>query len=203
MTSIAELQEEVLKFPRSQPDLATTDDIWHTTYHGAPAIQAWQDFMLWERFLNLASDAGRMVEIGTFVGGFSLYLLDQCRSRAMTFNTIDFQIYVDYSDPKFTELERHFLHLDVFMPEGLATIQSLIDTRIGTRKMILLCDGGNKPKEMQIFVPMLHAGDYAAVHDWGNEIGEADLESVKHMLDPVMMDECEKLHSLTRFFRRI
>jgi len=46
-------------------------------------------------------------------------------------------------------------------------------------------------------VPLLSAGDYAAVHDWGSEFSEPDLDP---KLPFVMREECESVGSLTRFF---
>lgn len=176
-------------------------DIWHTTFGGVPAVQAWEDFMLWERFLNL-TDAIKLWEIGTFIGGFSLYLATQCKMRGMSFLTVDFQRYWDDTDTPHTQLgtNSHFLNMDVFTPEFKGLLTGAIHSY--PRPMILFCDGGNKPLEMQTFTPLMRRGDFLVTHDWGNEIADGDLVSVADLLEPVMAEECDKLHSLTRFFKR-
>lgn len=186
------------------PELnVSTADIWHTTYCGVPAVQAWQDFMLWERFLNLVK-ATSLIEIGTFVGGFSLFLQHQCYSRGMTFYTVDFQVYADFDNKAgalyLNGTKALFHHMDVWTPPFDDLFNGVLQKE---DRIILLCDGGNKPKEMQTFVPRIRPGDLVAAHDWSTEIGDADLVLVKDMLSPIMPGECEALHSLTRFFRRI
>lgn len=198
-----EEQSVILSFRSAQPKIVNTKDIWNTTYCGVPAIQAWQDFMLWERFLNEAHGTSLM-ELGTFLGGFTLYLQHQAYSRGMTFYTVDWQVFANFDDPEgalsLNGTKDFFNHLDVWGPE----FSNLLDGILAAEKVfVLFCDGGNKPKEMQTFIPRLRPGDLVATHDWGNEITSVDLESVKHLIEPVLLNECEELQSLTRFFRRI
>lgn len=201
----AEEQSLLLSYRTAQDEIhpISTKDIWHTTYCGVVAIQAWQDFMLWERFLNLAQ-ATSIMELGTFVGGFSLFLQHQAFGRGMTFYTVDKEVFANFEDPNgalwLNGTEDFFVKLDCWTP----AFDKLLDDITNTEKtLVLFCDGGNKPLEMQTFVPKLRVGDLVATHDWGNEIGTEDLVSVKHMLEPVLLRECEELESLTRFFRRI
>lgn len=182
----------------------STSDIWHSTYCGIPAIQAWQDFMLWEEFLNI-SDPKAIIELGTFLGGFSLYLYHQAYSREALFYTVDIAEHADLDTENsplwINGLFAAFLMEDVFSPVFENVLRTILaDER--NHPLVLFCDGGNKPKEMQIFAPMLYPGDYIVTHDWGNEISWPDLDSIKDFLDPVLLKECEELHSLTRFFKR-
>jgi hypothetical protein len=41
--------------------------------------------------------------------------------------------------------------------------------------MMLWCDNGNKPLEVEIYSPHLQKGDVLAVHDWGKEIFPKDI----------------------------
>ena len=173
-----------------------TADIWHTTIFGLPALQAWQDFMLWEIFLNEHPAKG-MLEIGTWNGGTSLYLALQSQQRGIDFHTLDWQKYASFASPLMFPVEKVFLHRDVWLEPTKAEIKQL--TRV--RPFILFCDGGNKPKEFQTFGPMLAKGDYLAVHDYGNEFTLPDIGEVK--VEFVMQEACENLKSLTRFFVRV
>jgi cephalosporin hydroxylase len=177
--------------------------IWHTTYCGVPAVQSWQDFMLWEMFFNKTKPTC-MVELGTFWGGLTLFLQHQCYSRGMTFYTIDFKEFADFDTPDgalyLNGTKALFHHVDMWTPEFDKLLDSIMRNEKG---IVMLCDGGNKPKEMQTFTPRLRPGDYIACHDWGNEIADPDLESVRHLLSPVMPDECNEMKSPTRFFQRI
>lgn len=42
--------------------------------------------------------------------------------------------------------------------------------------IILFCDNGNKPLEFKTFVPHLDVGSIVAVHDWGTEFHEKDID---------------------------
>lgn len=171
-------------------------DIWNTSYCTIQAVQAWQDLMLWEGFLNF-SEPKAIVEIGTLQGGLSLYLKHQADSRKAKFFTIDFQKYCDFSRFPNSTLLPHFIHADVWDKK---TVEPLIADN-SNKPLALLCDGGNKPKEMQTFTPLLSVGDFAIVHDWGNEVSDADLVGLP--IEMILRQECESLKSLTRFFKRI
>jgi hypothetical protein len=192
-----------LVFRSQQPDTMKTDDIWHTTFCGVPAVQAWQDFMLWERFLNEAKPK-TIIEIGTFEGGFSLYLYFQAYSRNALFYTVDFMNFAKFDDetsPLFVNgLKSFFLHVDVWSDAFQGFLQRGISDPL-SHPVVLFCDGGNKPKEMQTFSPRLSVGDYLAVHDWSHECSDADLEGLP--IEKVLQSECESLNSLTRFFKRV
>lgn len=194
----------IIAFRNSQPKPPiSTHDIWHTTFCGVPAVQAWEDLMLWENFLNLA-DPHTLIEIGTFLGGLSLFLHFQAYSRDCTFVTVDWQEFADFKSEDsplwISGVAAEFIHEDVWRPEFQHDLQNMITA---DSPAVLFCDGGNKPLEMRTFVPFLKPGDFVAVHDWGNEIGPDDIAPVLGMLEPVMLEDCENLKSLTRFWKRI
>ena len=109
----------------------------------------------------------------------------------------DFQKYCDFSRFPNSTLLPHFIHADVWDKK---TVEPLIADN-SNKPLALLCDGGNKPKEMQTFTPLLSVGDFAIVHDWGNEVSDADLVGLP--IEMILRQECESLKSLTRFFKRI
>lgn len=41
---------------------------------------------------------------------------------------------------------------------------------------LILCDGGDKPKELRLYAPLLRSGDWIAAHDYGTEVKEADAQ---------------------------
>lgn len=176
-----------------------TQDIWHSTFAGVPAIQAWQDFMLWEEFLN-GNKPEVLWEIGTFLGGFSIYLSTQCNLRNIGFSTFDFQKYYRSDDVAHINsgTDDEFEHMDVFDDKFTNMLQRTL-LAPDTTPFMLFCDGGNKPKEMQTFSKMLRPGDLMAVHDFTHEIGEEDLIGLP--IEMLMREECEQLQSLTRFFK--
>jgi hypothetical protein len=46
-----------------------------------------------------------------------------------------------------------------------------------SRRTLLLCDGGDKPKEVNHYCNLLAGGDLLVVHDYGKEFNEGDIPS--------------------------
>ncbi len=87
-----------------------------------------------------------------------------------------------------------FERLDVFAePEKV-----IPQTAIGSwEPLILLCDGGNKPRELKTFTPYLHPGSLVVVHDWLTEVYPEDVPAG---LVEVYGEACEALGSMSRVF---
>lgn len=163
-----------------------------TSFGGYSASQTWADFLLWERLLNAHPDARAIAEIGTLKGGFSRYLNAQAQVRGMDFETFDIN-EAPPGTPGFTRC-------DVFDESefgGLREVAAFID---GYPKMILLCDGGDKPREVRTFAPFLDAGSLVVVHDWLVEIGPDDVPAC---LIEAHVDLCDELGSMSRVFAHV
>jgi hypothetical protein len=164
------------------------------SFAGVPCAQYYADFYAWEAVLNERAATNQdglpginaIVELGTYKGGFSLYLAAQAHYRGLLFRTYDV-IPPDRAIPG-------FVRLDIFaeaerVGQYLATYDPLI----------VLCDGGNKPRELKTFNRYLSGHSVIAVHDWMYEITPSD---VPENLDMVYQDFCEEIGSVTRFFVR-
>jgi cephalosporin hydroxylase len=162
-----------------------------STFAGVPMAQYQCDLLLWERALNHAGPLVAIVEVGTYQGGFSLFLHAQAHARGLRFHTFDV-IEPDRAIPGFARV-------DVFRhPEA-------IECCLTDGPVALFCDGGNKPREFQTFAPMTRAGSIIAVHDWRSETKPEDVEplvldgTVEPFLDWLATD----IDSITRFYRRL
>lgn len=175
-----------------------------TSFAGIPAAQLWVDLYLWEAILNENPALRGVIEIGTWRGGLSLWLQAQTRAREMSFYTVD-AVEPESDRVRFFLAEGHsgkypgdipdFERVDVFAhPEKIdAAIQ-----RIG-EPLLLFCDGGNKPRELQLFAPRItDPQSLVLVHDWGTETMPEDVPAGLVM---VYGDVCEQLGSMTRAFR--
>jgi cephalosporin hydroxylase len=182
-------------------DNTSPANIWNSSFCGAPMIQAWQDLMLWERFLHQYNPRF-ILELGTFNGGLSTYLAVQSWSLQAGFMTVDWQDWADHDHPLWRQmgLDSCFWHVDMWKPDFAHRLQDLL-SEPANHPFLLVCDGGNKPKEMQTFGPMLKSDDLITTHDWLNEIAEPDIKGLPFKM--VLQPECEALKSLTRFFMRL
>jgi hypothetical protein len=106
----------------------------------------------------------RVIEIGTFHGGLSLFLAFCALVQNMQFHTFDMrmngktEVYA-----KIRRLGGTFEKLNIFQKPGIDKIKQLISA---PGRVMLLCDGGDKPKEIQTFAPFLKKDDIIMGHDY-------------------------------------
>lgn len=161
---------------------------FHTgSFGGQTCAQYWTDFLLWEMVLNSNPQLQAIVELGTWEGGFSWYLWAQSQARGMrSFKTYD--VVKPQREPP------GFERLDIYRhAEVVAVHLASLDC-----PTVLLCDGGNKPRELKTFPPYLSADSIVVVHDWGTETLAAD---VPDFLEELYGDLCDQLGSISRVFR--
>lgn len=161
-----------------------------TSFAGVPMAQIWVDLYAWESILNGNPQLRGIVELGTWQGGLSGWLWAQARLREMMFITFD------AVRPTYPIRYTGFARCDVFRnPEAVeGAIHDFGEP------LLLFCDGGNKPRELRTFAPMLKdPGSLVLVHDWGTETLP---EHVPDILEPAYEAFLEGLGSITRAFRR-
>jgi hypothetical protein len=152
------------------------------TFGGHPMAQYLCDLMVWELVLNNNPQVRGIVELGTYAGGFSWFLDAQARARGISFDTYDI-IVPDVEPPGFTQLDFYRF------PDRV---------ELGDAPVILLCDGGNKPRELRTFPPMCAPGSVVVAHDWGTETLPSD---VPDFLEELYGEFCDSVGSVTRVFR--
>ena len=149
---------------------------------GAYAWQSPADLTAWEAFLA-RHRVGGILEVGTATGAFSRWLAE----RVPVVVTADVE-RPDKPPARFMERDIFEDPIDLSAPELR-----------GLHPLLLFCDNGDKPREVALYAPSLRLGDYLAVHDYGDEIFAWDIPGG---FRPVLPHRCERLGSLTRFYRR-
>lgn len=163
-------------------------DRWHryggVSFCGVPVAQFWAEFVLWESLLNERRYSG-IVELGTLDGGFSLYLAAQASNRGMFFRTYDIH--------KPAREIPGFVQLDIYAR------QDEIGAHLRRHDpVIVLCDGGNKPRELRVFSRYVTETSTLVTHDWGTEMLRSDVpDNVEMIHEPW----CQELGSASRVFR--
>ena len=177
-------------------------DVFHTSLFGVQILQQWADLAALGLFLNRCHLRG-IAEIGTYKGGLSLYLLAQAMSDGARFITFDIVRHpeLDGEPHKSFGLDAHLVEADIF-GRGRDVLLDFLSVE-DNHPLLLYCDGGNKPREVQMFTEFLSSNDYIAAHDWGMEILDSDIEPVAHLVRPVFHQVCAELGSMTRFWRRL
>lgn len=155
------------------------------SFAGIAASQVIQDYYLWEYVLNDNPQLRGIVELGTWEGGFSCYLAAQAGFRGLSFRTYDV-IAPGREIPG-------FFQLDIFREA-----EAIGEYLRRESPVILLCDGGNKAREMKVFSPFLTPESRMIVHDWGTEVDQANVPANVEML---YEDLFVRYQSLSRVFR--
>jgi cephalosporin hydroxylase len=141
------------------------------TFLGVNCSQSWADFLFWERLFQISPGVRSVVELGTGEGGFSRYLSIQAEARGLAFSTFDHVHMDNHTVPGFQKL-------DIFSNPDEVSAHFVGPT-------VLFCDNGDKPREVELFAPLLQPKSLVVVHDWNVEITFGDIPDV---LRPVHED---------------
>lgn len=144
-------------------------------YRDLPVIQMWGVDKAFNELFTYSHDYPfeTIIELGADYGGLTAMIADLAllsTSNKAKIHTFDLNV------DRFTQLNPkvvEFHHLDIY--SHVEFIVSLFKGRT-----LLLCDGGNKKKEWELFSPALRSGDVIMAHDYfadeqafkeGKEIG--------------------------------
>ena len=174
-------------------------DLFHTTIFNTFSWQSQVDLYLWEKLLSEHSEIETVIELGTYHGGMSCFLLLQAVGRGMKFWTFDCTYYEQQDNPvaALVGLSEHCIIEDV-QGEQAAQLCALLKQN---RPVLLFADNGDKKKEFARYVQVLQSGDYIAVHDWGPEVWAEHIDPYRHLIEPIFLSQCEELGSSTRFWK--
>ena len=125
-------------------------------YKGYPMQQNNTIFSYFPGFFQ-QHEFDHVVEIGTSEGGFSLYLHDLSQLHGFTFRTYDVENKL-HETPPFD-----FRHKSAWDGEGF---DEIVDTIELPGKVLLVVDGGDKPKEINLYSPFLKTNDIVICHDY-------------------------------------
>lgn len=116
-----------------------------------------------------------IIEIGTAFGGLTMLLVDlNPFAKIHTFDV------TDWSKNLIDGATKHIGN--VFFEEK----ENIVSMILEEKKILLICDGGDKPKEFNVFAPYLKSGDFIIAHDYEEntcnwewvEIRKTDIEDI-------------------------
>ena len=103
----------------------------------------------------------RIIEIGTYSGGFITALALHAWWLRAAIYTYDIAAPHERVAPLARSLGVQFITADVFERQNV-----IADTIRRPGTCFVLCDGGNKPRELETFAAALKPGDVIAAHDY-------------------------------------
>lgn len=133
-------------------------------YKGIPTQQVPEVLLVFEDFLK-NEKFDNVIEIGTSYGGLSLFLYEKSKELNFSFTTYDIsesRVKKFWND---NELPFNYKIEDCFSEKT----QSEIISKITNGKNLLLCDGGNKIKEFNLFSKYISVGSYIMAHDYSKD----------------------------------
>jgi len=160
---------------------------WHNTFLGARQQHTYWLYKVIDDILVDNPQIYEFVEIGTGQGALSIVLGLHAAQRHTSLLTFDINDRHQKVTPLFTKLDILFHKLDCFTSKA----SHLMMHTMGGTPTFFFCDGDDKPKEFNTFVPMLPADSIIAAHDYGVEIKDADMVDTikKYDLEPLHQEE--------------
>jgi len=178
-----------------------------TVYQGCSKFLSWRGVMACQSIRvtevftkDFLEQFSRIIELGTHRGGFSLFLADHFSGNVYSFD-------LKRPDHYMKGVGRNLMGevpenlklsiLDILSSEGQKQISDLIKEE---GRSLVLCDGGNKMKELDLFSPHLKDQDVIMLHDYEHskeslsEIRQRsewffDSESYRVKADPILQRE--------------
>lgn len=147
---------------------------------GQPVQQTWSALYVMEGLLSAHKEIKWICEIGTGFGSLWLYLaVWGCRNRIPCLSIDKVNRTPPGTQDVAYRLGSQFVQADCFAPAGRQKLLSYMSQ--GKGEGFLLCDGGDKPREIAEFGPQVPAGTIVLAHDYGTEILPADVEAVPEL----------------------
>jgi len=122
-----------------------------------------------------------IVEIGTGQGGLTLFFGVNMLARGGKVISFDISRPLPQWFVAKKKFPIKFYQLDVFGEEAAEIVENFIKEVPKDEKLLIFCDGGNKPKEMLKYSKMLRPGDFIMAHDWMKEIWEFNVKDMPYL----------------------
>lgn len=171
-------------------EFARISDPCHTL--GMPSCQNWLALTVWCHAINELAKEKRpihIIELGSYNGSFAtqlaIHIWNLKRSDPVfVASTVDTFDRAKGPCESFAPLSE-FVGLRYHQSDIFAATQEIVDLIQQPGISVVLCDGGDKPREMNLFAEYLKPGDVIASHDWMTPcwpFGEIWLSDVHHTL---------------------
>lgn len=149
-------------------DWTLTGAIWPV---GVSTSLTWSDIGV---ILHVIQAAGirLVVEIGVEHGGLAALLAAYGQVTGVAYRGLDITLAALH--PVVRDLP--IVARDAWRAETVAEVRGWMDAANGP--CLIFCDGGDKPKELHLYAPLLRPGDVLMGHDYHNEYGDAELVSM-------------------------
>lgn len=113
-----------------------------------------------------------VVEVGVEHGGLAALLASYGRYTGLRYRGIDISLASLHPAVR----DEPIVERDAWAAETIAEVARWMSEVDGPA--LLFCDGGDKPKELHLYAPLLRPDDVLMGHDYHNEYGDAEIATV-------------------------
>lgn len=142
-----------------------TGGIWPL---GVSSSVTWLDLGAIAHMLQFAR-IRTVLEIGVEHGGLSAWLMAYARYNDLAYRGVD--ITLNALQTQLGIVDRSaFVECDAWSAAAVNAARAWLE--INPAPALIICDGGNKPKELHLYAPLLRDGDILIGHDYHNEYSD-------------------------------
>ncbi len=149
-----------------------TGQIWPVA---VPTSLTWYDMGALLHIVQ-AAQVDLVVEIGVDQGGLAALLLayrdyagQAAQTVPLTYVGIDINL-ATVCPLLLAQHRAHFIQADAWAAATVGAVQMLVSD---AQRALVFCDGGDKPRELHLYAPILRPGDLLLAHDYQNEYTDA------------------------------
>lgn len=126
-----------------------------------------------------------VLEVGVEHGGLAAYLRSTGLYTGLVYRGIDITLNALQTEVR----ARDGVAIDArdaWLPETVAEMGRWLAE--SPAPCLIICDGGDKPKELKLYAPLMRPGDVLIGHDYHNEYGDEALGDMLAALEQVRTD---------------
>ena len=163
-----------------------------THIFGNAIVQTWYDlYFLNEVLTDIRFDT--LIELGTYRGGLAVFFGLHAFSKDSEVLTFDIRPAPEGKLwPKYTAILpiTHY-SMDVFCEEA----KNIVAEKAEAGRVLVFCDGGEKPKDFKTYAPLIEANDVIMAHDKGLYIHQHEVDQIaeRNGLVPFLQEGADKV----------
>ncbi len=155
-----------------------SSDLWRRTGAiwpiGVSCSLTWYDLGAIAHIIQVAN-IKTVLEVGVEHGGLASYLRACGLYTGLVYRGID--ITLNALNTTVRQLDSHVIDLrDAWRADTVNEMGAWLQDM--PAPALLIIDGGDKPKELHLYAPLLRDGDVMVGHDYHNEYSDEEIESV-------------------------
>jgi cephalosporin hydroxylase len=132
------------------------------------------------------ANARLVVEIGVEHGGLAALLLAYGAATGVAYRGLDITLAALHP----------VMHVPALVQRDAWAMATIIEVQQWMAETpgptLILCDGGDKPKELRLYAPLIRPGDVLMGHDYRNEYGDAAIQDMPPNVRRVRDDWLDK-----------